>query len=224
MNLRRACGLAMLGATLASCSQPVGPYGEPVRFVTLGSLDEAVDASTPADSILPLALRFCPAALPPSSLAVRHHVAGMSGSMMLTPSITRQSAGFGRDQGVVYSDPTLGYIAIAFDDKVPIISYFSRASGATQFAWTCRIDVGGRVGALYFDGVPPTGDAANPDPSYGYQMLLLLTSSAGRRVNISIGSHILFDLKSPIPEDSFGDRHNRRMLALLDMARSIVWD
>lgn len=211
--------LSVVVSALMGCTNPdiIGPQPGFFGLTTGFRLNPLLLSlpPLPADSCPP----FDPSVLPVN----RRTIAGSSATVALPASTL--SVPFADDRGVVFRIPGEGFIAVAYDDDLPVRLDFSDGSsrdplfGFEMFRW-CRVTVDGRAAELFVDALMPFPPERPVDIVFSPGMLLTTTTPAGRRVNITLEGAGTISVAVPPPVE--GER-NFAVRRLLSHAASIRW-
>ena len=203
----------------AACTDPtaIGPVPEFVRLTRISSFD-GIDG--PEDST-PLPADSCPTIPGAPSGWQRRALGDEPATIALPVQMRGATAAFSGSPGIVFNDPDVGFIAIAYGDEQPVLARSASSStrvSISSFSRTCSLTVNGRALALRFSftirDVKPGVRRVVLDPL----MIIRLSSPSGRRINSLVALHDGVTL-------SFGDdgTATRSVIALATSLTSLQW-
>lgn len=177
---------AAASLALVACTDPTAATDAPL-FMTLVPLAEAVrppdvhDRSrVPADS--------CPVIGAVASSGRRRRLNAIGASIALPDNAEEFPRPFGDTPGALFRIPAIGILAVAYDDRIPILQgglFFFRSGLRAQQSLAyrfCPIALTGIPSTLYVDPYTVRVDSSKYI-AYGEDLALTTRTPSGRRVN-----------------------------------------
>ena len=214
---------AAASLALVACTDPTAATDAPL-FMTLVPLAEAVrppdvdDRSrVPADS--------CPVIGAVASSGRRRRLNAIGASIVLPDNAEEFPRPFGDTPGALFRIPAIGILAVAYDDRIPILQscspfFFKPGFREQSLAYRfCPITLTGIPSTLYVD---PQSDRVDSSKyiAYGENLALTTRTPSGRRVNFRfVGEPAI---NGSVAFGPAGARSNRA-LQLLAAVSTIEW-
>ena len=170
-----ALALITIGCTAVDVAGPE-PY-----FVSL--IDKTFTfAQFPPEPIAP---NRCPVIPPAPATWMKRSIGSDNGTIRLPPEMLGASAGFGREPGIVFTDPSLGVIAIAYDDRLPVL-YRRSFFGVSVLQSVCSVVLDGRPATMRLDVYDGSPEFPFSNLLIGSTVVISGTTRSGRPVNVLV--------------------------------------
>jgi len=170
-----ALALITIGCTAVDVAGPE-PY-----FVSL--IDKTFTfAQFPPEPIAP---NRCPVIPPAPATWTKRSIGSDNGTIRLPPEMLGASAGFGREPGIVFTDPSLGVIAIAYDDRLPVL-YRRSFFGVSVLQSVCSVVLDGRPATMRLDVYDGSPEFPFSNLLIGSTVVISGTTRSGRPVNVLV--------------------------------------
>lgn len=209
---------AMTGVALclSACTDQasIGPEPEYLELVPLNQsvIEPRLESRIRIDS--------CPTAAPLTGATTRRALSRAGATIALPASVIELSDPFAGALGSVFRIPTIGIIAVGYDDRMPrmVSRGFFRSRSlldrAPALSTWCLLQLDGRTTTLYAQPYPFSANNATSVLAYADEMAITAVAPDGRRVNI------FFSADQPASPTS---RTGREVLRLLSLVGSIQW-